>query len=547
MKTQLHTHETNGSSRRLSTLESAGLALKRLLRTSWELMALLVALVAALLGIAYLISGNTAATFLVSLLIAVLTTIVSVIATRQEARRSFEDTLTQYGRQAWTSLERLEEKVRKRLENDEHVDNVTLDDWALDIAHAKDVWRDLLEKDLDKTDRIQEQLEKTGQEFEQKLREVQSNSEWMRLHTQLQQKVERLAKRAPLPTRPVKVNVTVSCPNCDDNVEAELGISGGESAWPTCLQCGYRFPIHRLADGSVRVSNTAQRTSARYGCPSESCDAEIVLDVPKSGSVAFIKQCQACGTHVQFRGSHEKPYVTNLGRFNSEFICPHCSISDEVFIAPGRHVRFLHKCRHCCVQVQIEGMLGDFTARPPQTTTTDLSEADAGTLATWAAMALAEGDFPRAKRLYELSRERGLSTVFALLDLAMVDLAEGDADAARSKLEEIDLAKAGPGMKVQIHALRSLGAAATNSLNGELDDLRTALDEFPEFSLDRSGLKFLGDGFIASHQMTPQRSRVFACLRDPQLLISTSNGQAEDHSDQQECSAGDPDGPPSEC
>jgi hypothetical protein len=46
----------------------------------------------------------------------------------------------------------------------------------------------------------------------------------------------------------------VSCPQCKQGCEANLGINVNSTAWARCEKCSLSFPVHRRADGTVLVS-----------------------------------------------------------------------------------------------------------------------------------------------------------------------------------------------------------------------------------------------------------------------------------------------------
>ncbi len=71
-----------------------------------------------------------------------------------------------------------------------------------------------------------------------------------------------LAKLMTLPARkPAQTESSleseeiVFCPNCQDLVELDLGISPGSAKWAMCGGCEARFPVRRSKDGSVQASS----------------------------------------------------------------------------------------------------------------------------------------------------------------------------------------------------------------------------------------------------------------------------------------------------
>lgn len=96
-----------------------------------------------------------------------------------------------------------------------------------------------------------------------------------------------------------QLNETVACPSCGKIAELQLGSIGGDSASPTCQQCGSMFNVHRGSDGLVftRLHPPATTQVARITCPN--CKRnEMVVKFPEGDQGERLRYCVECGARI---------------------------------------------------------------------------------------------------------------------------------------------------------------------------------------------------------------------------------------------------------
>jgi tetratricopeptide (TPR) repeat protein len=162
--------------------------------------------------------------------------------------------------------------------------------------------------------------------------------------------------------------------------------------------------------------------------------------------------------------------------------------------------------------------------------------APAGTLAPFqvkvvaATEAVRRGDADHARQLYLDAGQAGLIPAFLEFDLALVEVLAGDPDMARGHLGAIDLAFAGPFMRVQVEAAQALCDALAGT--ADLTPLQDALAECQQFDLRRSpGLLALRTGLSRRGVLGPAAKAVFDRLegvverRPPQPETNVDPGE----------------------
>src|SRR5208282_4149849 len=305
------------------------------------LMVAAIVILLAFMVAPFFLKDNPLAQTFFNLVLAVVTTIASVYATYFYARSTAKDELTRYGLQAWRNLDSLEIKVSQQIEAEGSNDG-TLEGWLLDIDQAKWAWGDLLREVFELQGRLQADSDEIASNYKAKLAEAKTPESRSVLQSQQAAEIAKLVSRSPLPLR---LPEEVACPKCNTVVTARLGSSAADTAWPMCPMCNKRFPVHRQADGSVKLGRpgiSASKTEITIECPK--CTRPLSFVVPREGEASFAWKCTGCGTHLQFRGTCQQPTLTDLGMSNARFTCPHCNKESPCWIAPERSVSFLEGC-----------------------------------------------------------------------------------------------------------------------------------------------------------------------------------------------------------
>ena len=313
------------------------------------------------LVVPFTISDNAAAQILFSVLLALVTTIVSIVETRKSAKDQLQGELTKYGLQAFRYLENLSRKIRtRRMSLNAPLSTELLDAWLNDIQsdidHAKQTWQDLLREQPRLTRRL-EGLEQLDIEIDT----TQDPLERAQLMRHRDQEIALLASGSPL----IPIPVDIPCPYCRSTVRAELGKHRGDTSRPSCNNCHRRFFIHRQMNGGVAYGGDIAANRPRecewvsLKCPNVECKKDMRVELPLYGSVLFETECRECGTHVQISGNCDRNSAVSLGKENATMKCPSCQNESSVWISP-QGARFLKRCGHCGKSVEIEGTPQDF-------------------------------------------------------------------------------------------------------------------------------------------------------------------------------------------
>jgi transposase-like protein len=473
-----------------------------------------VLVLALALAVPPLIGNNTAAQILFSLLMAFVTTLTSVIVTIRFAKRQSQDELTRYGLQAYRNLNNLAIKVSAQVGNTT-IEGRTLTEWQLDIEQAKQSWQDLMREVFELQARLELETAEIKNRYQIRLASATNPEERSALLRQQDIEVAERAARAPLP---VAVSEMVNCPICGSGVAWQVGTYRGDTARPTCGRCGQRFYIHRQADGSLLygggLAGDARATETiTTKCPAANCTASIMFSLTDGKPVTFERTCPACHTHIKFSGTASAFDVTDLGKSNTTFKCPYCQHQNNAWVSPDREVRFAKSCESCMRTVQLQGTRDLLNAAEFQQLPADAIPPDDETLlAASAANALAGGNMSLARELYSKAASAGMSPAFLAVDLAMVDIAEGKFDESIARLSKLNRAAAGPAMLIQMEVLQAL-AVAGNGGSPDLGAVTEALRALPQFTLEKSCVRFLKAYLRENEKLTDSMQLVFGSLQ----------------------------------
>ncbi len=439
------------------------------------------------------LGDNTAAQVLFSILLALVTTLISVFATVRYAKRQSQDELTRYGLQAFRNLENLAVKV-SIAQQTAGPDEAMLTSMQLDIDQAKRAWQDLLREVFLLQDRLQRESLEIAQEYKTRIANTSSLEEKSQLRREQDTKLAQIAAKTPLA---VTVDETVACRSCGKPVVASLGTSGGHSARPVCGNCDQRFFIHRQADGSIAYGGDhlgdprEPRERVILACPSDDCEStEEEFEASPTKSVAFLQSCKKCGTHIQFTGTAQNPVVADLGHANASFECPYCDETNATWVDPGAKREFIDRCSACSRTVQLRGTNVDLEVHKVDGILYG-NHSNPRVLAASAANQLAAGHLTRARELYRGAGERGLDAKLLEFDIAIIDFAEKRYSNCRTALEKLGRNYLGSLMRIRVEFLSALVNVAEGN-EPDLDKLVEVLKTRPEFKLyDTSVLKFL--------------------------------------------------------
>ena len=305
------------------------------------------------LGPFFLASNPTAQVFF-NLFIAILTTFISVQATRHYSENTLQESLTRYGLQAWRTLNSLQVKISQNLGLSD-ISDTTLQSWIMDVDDSKWAWRDLLRELFELQDRLQIETEEVTERYMEEIAKSNDPAERSNLE---QRKVTEIAKLQSMAPLPFKLAESVLCPECKLPLTARVGKNPGDSDWPVCTNCGATFPVFRKTDGNVSTSERTPLTTITKYCPN--CENEIIIPLYEDREHSFLVRCYECKTHLQFQGDLENQTLEDLGKENANFECPLCGIEQPCWIAPGRRVSFRTKCIHCFKYVHIQGTIDNF-------------------------------------------------------------------------------------------------------------------------------------------------------------------------------------------
>lgn len=326
----------------------------------WPIIVLGLLIVLLFAAAPFLLTNNPVAQLFFSLILAIITTLVSIYATRHYSMTQVREDLTRYGLQAWRSLDSLQVKISQHLGSNT-ISEATLQAWILDVDGAKWAWRDLLRQIFEVQDRLQAESEEVVQRFKKLISDSPTDEERSRLEAKQAAELAALKSQAPLA---LKLPEEITCPMCSTILTARVGPNIGDSDWLTCPKpgCGAKFPVFRKADGTVQGSDRPIIATAVNPCPK--CGAELRIPFYEDREISFLTTCASCHTHLQFTGTPAAQKLTDLGVENATYMCPFCETQSSCWIAPGRRVSFKRECSVCHKEVRISGTQSKFDVRP---------------------------------------------------------------------------------------------------------------------------------------------------------------------------------------
>ncbi len=153
------------------------------------------------------------------------------------------------------------------------------------------------------------------------------------------------------------VSERVQCPACGRESSVSIGSLRGDSALPTCAQCGTRYHVNRLSDGQLitrpmggrRSGATLQTDVTGFAqsvaqCPN--CGNEIRLRVGEGTSTVETRWCLNCYSRLQLRVTEQAAEVLDCStdtpldgkligeEFGKTVIqCPRCAHARRSFAA----------------------------------------------------------------------------------------------------------------------------------------------------------------------------------------------------------------------
>lgn len=101
-----------------------------------------------------------------------------------------------------------------------------------------------------------------------------------------QTRVEATTKREQIP-----------CPHCSELVDITIGTAANATKHSYCDKCNRGFVVHRVADGSLKVSHTGY---FRIDCPNTGCTNDIGIRARENEWGTIIRNCFECYARVQY-------------------------------------------------------------------------------------------------------------------------------------------------------------------------------------------------------------------------------------------------------
>lgn len=101
----------------------------------------------------------------------------------------------------------------------------------------------------------------------------------------------------------------IPCPHCKEVAEITIGTVPGASKHGRCDNCRRGFVVHRISDGSLRVSHTAY---FRIDCPNPQCENEIGIKRRETEWGVIVRNCFECYARVQYDLESEKVLTFSL-------------------------------------------------------------------------------------------------------------------------------------------------------------------------------------------------------------------------------------------
>lgn len=196
---------------------------------------------------------------------------LSFVVTRHYAQVTAQEELKRLAEAAGSRMFLLSVQMRQivndlsQFESDNEVENVFIESMAAQI------------------DRLAAQADLSVEDLE-RIAEVELALPAMR--DAAQTRVEAGTKREQIP-----------CPHCRQTVDVTIGTTAGASRHSTCDSCKRGFVVHRISDGSLKVSHTAYFT---IDCPNPECDNQIGINRREKEWGVIIRNCFECYARVQY-------------------------------------------------------------------------------------------------------------------------------------------------------------------------------------------------------------------------------------------------------
>jgi hypothetical protein len=149
----------------------------------------------------------------------------------------------------------------------------------------------------------------------------------------------------------------VKCPNCDASVSSKVGTVAGDSAAPFCESCSTRFHAQWRSDGSVFSRPQGEPSvfkSLSVTCPN--CQNDVPLAVAEGDNELKTRFCVNCGARLKIDSSNgtvvdhhaENPLAAGLVRvapWPAILECTECRQSVSAFYSKG--VDYFGVCSTC--------------------------------------------------------------------------------------------------------------------------------------------------------------------------------------------------------
>jgi len=176
------------------------------------------------------------------------------------------------------------------------------------------------------------QILSTAESFDtEELHEVQ---------TELEAVAEELGEKSV--PRPL---VTANCPNCAKATRFPIGQRKGDSAMPTCENCGSRFHAHRQGDGEIFTRNPGSHRlvalrEIEVACPA--CGRAIALRVAEDEEEPKVRFCFSCYTRLVI-----DPAESSVVRYNPAEVHETRMIGSQENKAGSRGTKAVLECSGC--------------------------------------------------------------------------------------------------------------------------------------------------------------------------------------------------------
>jgi hypothetical protein len=151
----------------------------------------------------------------------------------------------------------------------------------------------------------------------------------------------------------------VSCPHCEEPKEVLFSISAGSTKATRCDKCRQPFRVHRIADGSLKISYDQH---FEIDCPNEKCANRIMIKRTEREWGAIIRNCFQCYARIRYdldKGKVEEFRIEEpLGLSRNSIQdgrgpCPDCGYQVIFKGARNAHGDELQSCPRCTQLIRI--------------------------------------------------------------------------------------------------------------------------------------------------------------------------------------------------